>query len=484
LGNICLKTGGKLLNSKGYILSPVFKRIRMLKRNSAAIIGWQVITRDYSDNVHPLKLDNGIWDLVSVTFPFHNIIPMPVRGYYKSAIHLIHISVRGKPAMIRVYNESEHISPSVALDNVVTGVFSPYLGTDYQSTGYIFPMYEDVIDMSELELGVVHKTTDGAKELRKKLLEVSKGKLADLFRQCLQTTDELEELGLRIIDDGYLGRQFCFGINGDDVQVLLDPYLLRFVLSDFAERNVEVMLEEMQDMIPELDFEYVESELEEIVAYDLPEWKPKSQEEVKRVEMILNFNPRYMEEEGNTGQRGRQYDMRDYYRILDRLMSLICFGYADEIPYEGDMRNFFDTIGRKFVEHYKQMPYDRMSLLQLSNYHDIDEKELHDPNAYRHAYNLLISDNNSKTIRPTLPPEDQFYYLSDIMKIEENWQLSAPPVFKKDEYELDIYNIPFVSLRINGIQFSSSDLIIFYNTQFYDLISSLSRAGESELSVP
>jgi len=461
----------------------------MLKRNTIAVLDWDIIrnAHDTRYSFHPLKFDNGIWDLISATFPLHNIVATSA-GYYDSATDLMPISVKGKAAMMKIVDTANNIPPSVALDNVITGVFSLQINPQDlqdQSTGYIFPMYQDVIWIHELELGVGRDGgSERAEELKAKLLETFGSRLTSLFQQCLQATQKLEELGLWIDDPDDIGRQFYLGINGNDIQVLLDPFYLTFSSGEFEESSVEVLTGYMRNMIPSLEFIPTESKVKQFVAYDLPEWKPKSQEEVKRVEHILNLFPRYVKEETDTVEVGEQHSMRKYYNMLDRLMSLICFGYANEVPYEGQIQNFFDTIDRKFVEHYKQMPYDRISLHQLTNYHEIETKYLHSPNDYRYVYNLLITDNGLNKPRPTVPPEDQFYYLSNVMRIDTNHRIVPQPLLKKDEYELDISIIPFSQVEINGVHFETSELIIFYNTQFYDLIVSLSKTGESKLSIP
>jgi len=459
----------------------------MLKRNVKAIVCWgKHRSRDRGPSCqgcHPLKLDNGIWDLVANNFPEHNVIPMDVYGYYEYAKFLIPICIKGKSAMINIYNDASIVAPSVILDNVTTGQL--YLSSS-NKLGFVFPYFENMISFSN----VVHEVNwDSSAKARKYFSQIADGDLSDIFKACVRATYELNYLGLTTTES--YGNSFYFGANSDEkVQILLDPCYLRFVGRDnIGPIDVDEMLTKISNMWGKIDFDSTSPsvkgskppQLHEVVNYDLPEWKAKTETEAKNVIYLISTFLTFYSVGGVDG-----------LIVMDRLMCLICFGYVEELvfefrtekdgtlPLDTNIDQLFDVINTKFLEHINQMPYDRISLDDLNNGYPVEKKDLQDPNSYRKLYDSLMYNETAES-HATLAPGGKFYRLEEMYDVED-CEIDGP-VTKVDEYPLDVYFIAFANIIINGMNFRSSDLIIFYNTQFYDLITALTKAGESQINL-
>lgn len=501
----------------------------MLTRNIRAILQWNRDERyvgygtyevDEAKGIFKqdsyLKLDNGIWDQVSATFPGHNIALSTYGPYFQSAPEMKCMSSKGKPGfyVLGIADPFDYqIPPSVVLPNVVTGVLSTDLKTDVY---FIFPYFDEVISNDAIIGNGNPDEKDeyiNVLEARKKLLKLTDGRYTPLFQQALDVTHELNELQLKCPEETLFGSHILFAFKDGKAQLLLDPSNLKFDIkknmSDAHELYdaYDIVIHKMSARPPvDLSVDYDTSqtgalalqggESKEVVSYDLPEWKARSKDEEEKIKKLLQVAVKFVND--NTADPGVNWRVIDnYHNALDKLMALICFGHGEEIydsvaPETKDrdiyLENLNETVYELGVKYYKQIPYDRINLGDLSRYFYrsnassytvFADLNLTDPNLYERTYRLERAKNTAFTqFHPTNPPEDPMYTLEGIYKVSpESKYVDFNK--KRDEYELQVEPIPHTIVRINGIQFRSADLRIFYNTQFYDLVSFISKESSN-----
>lgn len=477
----------------------------MLQRNIFAVIWWDANERHLEGDVDHgstqdshLKLDNGIWDQVSVTFPHHNILLTTYGPYFQYAPEMECMSNKGKRAFFIVATNNPFyctVPPSVILPNVITGVLSAGLG---DMIGFIFPYYDEVITNSLLigngnpDEEDTNIMTLGARE---ELLRLTEGKYTNLFQQALDATNELGKLGLEVRERDQIETHILFGYKEGKMQLMLNPTNLSFDIDrEFDDTTIlynayDTVINKINNKsATDLSIDYSESKSNQVLSYDVPKWKAKSKEEEEKVRKLLNVILKFIDDK-TINPDVKQAVIANFYQVLDKLMLLICFGHGIELydllktdqPY---LENINETAWNLGVKYYKQIPYDRAAWLtrvQVYGGDKLDDKYLTDPNAYLNGYKNH-RDLTGKTFHPTNPPEDPFYTLQEIYKIEPESEY-IDFNHKNDEYDLKIEPILHPIVRVNGITFKSADLIIFYNTQFYDLVSFISH-NTTDIEIP
>lgn len=456
----------------------------MLKRNIRAITVWDEITDPVESTwvpnltrvrkyPHPIKLDNGIWDLACSTFPDHNII-LSRAEYFEYAYYTYPMSIKGKrgfahiPHLKGVENPYETTGPAVVLKDVITGAPSIlYYSEEAYYRVSIFPEFDQVISFGGISSSFPYNNAD---EGRQELKQRAGDKLRDLFQTFINSTQQLYDLGLyeKLTEWNY---QFFFGSKDDKCYILMNPIDIGFenkynpnitgaIKGDYEEffRDEKKSEEPLQIPTPSEDSKY-------IVNYDVPTWKPKSDEEIHAASSILNTVNSYMASGG--------WDSTEYLPFRDRIMNLICMGHAERLLNEMETTElgYLAPIMNDFVLNFKQLPYDRKVI-------DISTKN---PNEYQAEYKQRRE--QGKSLWPIVPPEDRCYFLSDMQLDMDIETRALDKLDMREEYHLEVHNIPFHRVRINGIEFKRDELKVLYNTQLYDLTLYLTTLGSSDITI-
>jgi len=478
----------------------------MLKRNARSIVTWEYrASQQLLDR--PNIVNNGIWDLICISLPEYNIVIMGKHErLFPGVGTLLPMACKGKPAVASIARLWS-IPPCPIFEDVKTGVLSydydvhisSNPNADVRVEVYnVFPMYDDIISLDEL----IHLRTqteafhiERYRKCIKKLTDLSPSKLSDLFNICLNTLLRLSKLNLNNDDWKAWGFYFAFqatGTGGSEVEVLLDPLYYTF---NNTFPGIDEFVHQCKELIPTLRFEEVKNTEDiGILHYDLPEWKAKNTSEENKVsEMLLAwFNL------DATADEKQDVSVIYFRRTLDSLMWLICWGHAEEI-YDAMQKpiTIYEVIRVTLItclKYYKQHPYDRISLELLFDMQGSDSTEvfnmnepseyLINPNAYRQKYLAMrdLSSTRTKKIQPSTVPQDSHHFLNDIFGVSSE-DIARELKHKPDEYPLQVSPIKFKRVKVNGIEFESSDLRLFYNTQFYDLVSSLTNSGEQDISI-
>jgi len=245
-----------------------------------------------------------------------------------------------------------------------------------------------------------------------------------------------------------------------------------------------------------------------IVHYNVATWIPKDQKEYDDAKFLLGFKDKTLADNPDYNPEFSGFLVGDYYsNTIDDLMNLICLGKASElrIAYDNVIAGadyspldiLAESMPQVLDKYYMQLPYKRMSLRQLTNSSNTEfkiESVEKDPNAYQAFYNSVRIKPYTK-FYPTNPPLDMIYSLLDLYNMSDLKYTDAPTDLKKwgltrDEnpgmsvqgtgapvrhIEEDSLQVAQLTgkIRVNGIEFHLEDLRMFYNTQFYDLIVSL-----------
>ena len=450
----------------------------MLKRNAVAIITWDYHMR--KGMVSPLKFDDAILHLTCLTFPDFNVVPMENGVYLEHARDMIPIAVRGETGLIRTYYNSKQLPPSPVLDSVITGVRCQYYKS-LADVGFIFPFFEDVVEFDALGIQHVPGNDNKLNDFAQAMLLKHGDGLREALAKCLAATRKLQGLNLYVrervtADDIEIGSNFLLATGPDaKLQVLMNPVNLEFRKDPRMElTNAETLDMYISNIFPDAELDLSSIIEDQVVNYDLPEWKGDSPQHVSKLLSIFPGSHK-------SGKLVSQRHLLDYVigGTLDRLMCLICFGYAEEVQANSQIELRLN-VDKCFFTHFKQIPYDRMAISQLIHLHELQYKQLYDPNEYRELYRQLTCKDMCKT-HPTLPPEDPFYFLGDICEVKAEQLHATPP--KTSDYPLHVDSIAFTRIKINGVEFKSDDLKLFYNTQFYDLVTCLTKTGQQDISI-
>ena len=352
--------------------------------------------------------------------------------------------------------------------------------------GHIFPVMQDMIGF--VDLGVVISWRSNfieagtVVETRRKFLDLVDNETID---RALRVAFQLNKLELSGGDTYPLGYYLNFGFSQDSkAQILINPQY--YIFNKYARliqdsRDIALSLKELNPTIKELEIKRnVMEKMSEVVNYDIPEWKPISEDEIKQATEVLSIWPEFY----SSDYHGT------FYRILDNLMALICFGHVQELHAQLTKEGFeidklINIVMTLSAKYYTQVQYNRYPLdEQATRYADenLPTDYLTRPNYYRKEYNEFRYED-TKQVHPTIPADDPFYYLSDIYDIKMTDGVPKVLQFRPDEYSLNVPLIPGTVI-INGIEFKSNDLRLFYNTQLYDLVFSLIQTGQSNIQIP
>jgi hypothetical protein len=446
----------------------------MLKRNISSILSWT------TDEL-ALRLDNGIWDLICSTYSNHNVL-IPLE-YYE--LYVRSICHKGKRAFAFRYTVG-FADPSPIIHHAYTSIISHDDGGFY----YILPFFDEVIEFDHMiEEGHIRQGTV------KQFFNLVGKDYVNVLKRVLEVTYQLERLGLKNPFPGQVGHHILFGISEGRAEILIDTGALQFdlvknlgelgIMSDYIGKILNTR-EEIQLNKSVIDYD-------NILHYDFPKWSPKGPLEIGLVKYLVGIY--FTWRRGVWPQMGEEFEsiVKEYNQYVDNLMGLICWGHAEElynmmkaeeklyVDELDQLNKLYEKISKLSAKYYQQLPYRRVPFVQLKrDIVELDEKYLSHPNFYREEYNKFRTNNGKAKIYPTNPQEDRMYSLEEISGIQAYPAIPAP-IIRKDTYDLHVTELPKGNIKINGIEFKSKDLIIFYNTQFYDITTSL---NEKDITIP